>query len=310
MDRPVVAAIDVGGTRIKSALVTREGVEVVALTRPTPERLDVDGALVDAAVDTVGALRDAATRDGHEVAVAAVGLVVPGIVDDAQGSGAMVGQPGLARPARRRAAGAGSSALPGRVRPRRACRAGGRGQVRRRARLASNAVFVRDRHREWPAHSCSTDGSSSADGWSGELGHLVVEPGGPRCGCGGRGCLEAVASAAAVESAYAAPAPATRRDAAAVAELVARVETGRPPAVWQGAVDALARAVVATVTLTGVERVVVGGGLSRSGEVLLRPLRSAVESALTFQRRPTIVQAALGDRAGCLGAACLAWDRT
>jgi glucokinase len=62
------------------------------------------------------------------------------------------------------------------------------------------------------------------------------------------------------------------------------------------------------VTLTGVERIIVGGGLSRSGDVLLQPLREAVSDALTFQRRPSVEPAALGDRAGCLGAACLAWD--
>ena len=305
MDRPVVAAIDVGGTRIKSALVTREGVEVVSLTRPTPERLDVDGALVDAAVDTVDALRDAATRDGHEVAVAAVGLVVPGIVDDGRGLARWSANLGwrdlpVAEPLER------VLALP--VAFGHDVRAGLVAEARfGAARLASNAVFVAIG--TGVAGALLLDGRViSADGWSGELGHLVVEPGGPRCACGGRGCLEAVASAAAVESAYAAS-TGTRRDAAAVAELVAG---GDLPAttVWQGAVDALARAVVATVTLTGVERVVVGGGLSRSGEVLLRPLRSAVESALTFQRPPTIVQAALGDRAGCLGASCLAWDRT
>ena len=42
-----------------------------------------------------------------------------------------------------------------------------------------------------------------ADGSAGELGHVVVEPGGPVCGCGARGCLEAVSSASAVERAYA-----------------------------------------------------------------------------------------------------------
>lgn len=305
MDRPVVAAIDVGGTRIKSALVTREGVEVVALTRPTPARLDLDGALVEAAVDTVAALRDAASRAGHEVGLAAVGLVVPGIVDDRVGLARWSANLGwrdllVAQPLEQ------AVGLP--VAFGHDVRAGLVAEVRfGAARHAANAVFVAIG--TGVAGALLLDGRVvSADGWSGELGHLVVEPGGPLCGCGAHGCLEAVASAAAVESAYAA-ATGTHRDAAAVADLVAGGD-GPATLVWQGAVEALARAVVATVTLTGVDRVVVGGGLSRSGEVLLGPLRSAVESALTFQRPPTIVQAALGDRAGCLGASCLAWDRT
>jgi glucokinase len=146
----------------------------------------------------------------------------------------------------------------------------------------------------------------SADGWSGELGHVVVEPGGAQCPCGQRGCLEMVASASAVEHAYAA-----RSGEGVGADVVAaRVAAGEPAAqeVWARAVDALARALVMTVTLTGVDLVLVGGGLSRSGELLLAPLREAVDTAMTFQRRPRIITAALGDRAGCLGSACLAWD--
>jgi glucokinase len=64
------------------------------------------------------------------------------------------------------------------------------------------------------------------------------------------------------------------------------------------------------VTVTGAELVVVGGGLARSGEVLLGPLREAIRRSLTFQRMPRLLDASLGDRAGCLGAACLAWELT
>jgi glucokinase len=78
--------------------------------------------------------------------------------------------------------------------------------------------------------------------------------------------------------------------------------------VWAGAVRALGQAIVMTVTLTGVDLVLVGGGLSQSGEVLLKPLRDDVDGRLTFQRPPTIQRAGLGDRAGSLGASCLIWD--
>ena len=64
------------------------------------------------------------------------------------------------------------------------------------------------------------------------------------------------------------------------------------------------------VTLTGVDLVLVGEGLAQSGDLLLEPLRRDVAGALTFQRPPVLRRAALGDRAGCLGAACLAWDLT
>jgi glucokinase len=78
--------------------------------------------------------------------------------------------------------------------------------------------------------------------------------------------------------------------------------------VWARAVAALAQAVVATVTITGVDLVLIGGGLAESGATLLDPLRADVASRLTFQRPPRLERAALGVRAGCLGAACLAWD--
>ncbi len=50
-----------------------------------------------------------------------------------------------------------------------------------------------------------------------------------------------------------------------------------------------------------------GGGLAEAGELLLAPVRTALAAQLTFQRRPKVVRAALGDEAGCLGAGLYAW---
>jgi glucokinase len=145
-----------------------------------------------------------------------------------------------------------------------------------------------------------------ADGWAGELGHLVVDSAGRICPCGQRGCLETIASAAAVERAYAAEVG-TQLSAETIA---VRAAAGEPAAarVWASAVAALAAVIVTTVTLTGVELVLIGGGLGQSGDILLAPLRTGVIGRLTWQRKPRIERAALGDRAGTLGAACLAWD--
>jgi glucokinase len=65
-------------------------------------------------------------------------------------------------------------------------------------------------------------------------------------------------------------------------------------------------AIVTTVTLTGVELVVIGD-LCQSADILFTPLRTEVTGWITGQRTPRIERAALGDRAGTLGAACLAW---
>jgi len=135
---------------------------------------------------------------------------------------------------------------------------------------------------------------------------LVVDPTGPACRCGATGCLEVIASAAAIEREFAA-----RTGGAAPAEEIAvRASAGDPDAsaVWARATAALAQAIVATVTITGVDLVLIGGGLAESGAALLDPLRADVASRLTFQRPPRLERAAFGARAGCLGAACLAWD--
>jgi glucokinase len=72
-------------------------------------------------------------------------------------------------------------------------------------------------------------------------------------------------------------------------------------------VDALADALAAAVTLVAPALVVVGGGLAEAGAQLIDPLDAALAARLTFQRRPRLVRARLGDEAGRLGAALLAW---
>ena len=294
-----------GGTRTKSALVDEHGVEVVARTAPTPGGLDRPGALASAVEAALAELVHLAAREADPPEVVAVGVVVPGLVDDEAGVARYSANLGwrdeqVVWPL--------EDALHLPVALGHDVRAGLLAESRwGAARAARHALFL-------PlgtgiAGALMLDGHViSADGWSGELGHVVVEPDGPVCGCGARGCLEAVASAAAIETAYAA-----RSGERVGADVVAaRVVAGEPAAqeVWARAVAALGRALVAAVTMTGVDLVLVGGGLVRSGELLLAPLRDAVESGLTFQRRPRIISAALGDRAGCLGSACLAWDLT
>ncbi|MGW3654430.1 ROK family protein [Streptomyces sp. NPDC005151] len=148
---------------------------------------------------------------------------------------------------------------------------------------------------------------AGAHGYAGEIGHIVVRPDGPDCGCGQRGCLETLASASAVSRAWAAASGDPEADAADCAKAV---ESGDPAAVrvWQDAVDALAAGLVTALTLLDPRTLIIGGGLAEAGETLFVPLRAAVEERVTFQKLPDIVPAALGDTAGCLGAGLLAWD--
>lgn len=148
---------------------------------------------------------------------------------------------------------------------------------------------------------------AGAHGYAGEIGHIVVRPDGPDCGCGQRGCLETLASAAAVTRAWAEASGDPDADAADCAKAV---ESGdqRAMRVWHDAVDALAAGLVTALTLLDPRTLIIGGGLAEAGETLFTPLRAAVEERVTFQKLPAIVPAALGDTAGCLGAGLLAWD--
>ncbi|MFE6416980.1 ROK family protein [Streptomyces rochei] len=148
---------------------------------------------------------------------------------------------------------------------------------------------------------------SGAHGFAGEIGHVVVRPGGLPCPCGQRGCLERFASASAVSQAWAEACGDPEADAADCAKAV---DSGDPRAlaVWQDAVDALADGLVTALTLLDPRVLIIGGGLAEAGETLFSPLRDAVRRRVTFQKLPRIVPAALGDTAGCLGAGLLAWD--
>ncbi|NEA93101.1 ROK family protein, partial [Actinospica acidiphila] len=148
---------------------------------------------------------------------------------------------------------------------------------------------------------------AGAHGFAGEIGHIVVRPGGAECPCGQRGCLERFASASAVSRSWAEASGDPDADAADCATAVASGDE-RAARVWQEAVDALADGLVTALTLLDPRTLIIGGGLAEAGETLFTPLREAVRRRLTFQKLPSLVPAALGDTAGCLGAGLLAWD--
>ncbi|GIF24138.1 sugar kinase [Paractinoplanes tereljensis] len=152
------------------------------------------------------------------------------------------------------------------------------------------------------------DGSTygGAHGAAGELGHIVVRPGGTPCGCGARGCLEAETSARSIGRRYA---EISGKSGATAFDVVARLD--QDPAarqVWHEAIDALADGLLTAQALYDVDVLVLGGGLAEAGEALLEPLRNELKKRLTFHRMPRIVKAELGDTAGCKGAALLALD--
>jgi glucokinase len=295
----VVLAMDVGGTRVKCALVDRSGRVLHTERHPTGAERGPD-AVVLSILEIADLLAGKARADGRRPA--AVGVVVPGVIDEAAGVAAWSANVGFRDvPLRDRvAAHTGLPAAFGHD-----VRAGGLAEARLGGgRRGRHVLFVAIGTGIAAASVVEGRTYAGAHGAAGELGHVVVRPGGPPCRCGGRGCLEAVASASALARRYTA---ATGRAATAV-EVVARAGAGEPAAgqAWQETIDALADGLHTAQSLFDPDTVVLGGGLAEAGDALLVPLRTALPARLTFQREPELVRATLGDDAGCLGAALLA----
>ncbi|MFF5483427.1 ROK family protein [Streptomyces sp. NPDC012935] len=299
-----VIALDVGGTGMKAALAAASGELLHQARRPTGRERGPD-AVVEGILDFAGELRAYGEERFGEPAAAA-GIAVPGIVDEDQGVAAYSANLGWRDVPLRRLLAERLGGVP--VALGHDVRTGGLAEGRIGAgKGADRFLFV-------PlgtgiAGAIGIDGrvEAGAHGFAGEIGHIVVRPGGAPCPCGQRGCLERFASAAAVSEAWAAACGDPEADAADCAKAVT---SGDPNAVrvWHEAVDALADGLVTALTLLDPRTLIIGGGLAEAGETLFTPLRKAVRRRVTFQKLPSIVPAALGDTAGCLGAGLLAWD--
>ena len=114
-----------------------------------------------------------------------------------------------------------------------------------------------------------------AHGMAGEIGHIPVDPAGPRCVCGGYGCLEVFAAGPAIAAQAAAAFPGDAPDTRRVYAL-AQAGDATAAAIVARAATYLARAVYLLVLSYDVDKVVVGGGVTRSGAAFERPLRRAL----------------------------------
>ncbi|MEU3333522.1 ROK family protein [Streptomyces sp. NPDC006668] len=298
-----VIALDVGGTGMKAALVGAGG-ELLHQARRATGRERGPDAVVEGILDFAAELRAHGADRFGEPATAA-GVAVPGIVDEPRGVAAYSANLGWRDVPLRDLL---SRRLGVPVALGHDVRTGGLAEGRIGAgRGADRFLFVPLGTGIAGAIGIAGRVEAGAHGFAGEIGHIVVRPGGAPCPCGQVGCLERYASAAAVSEAWAAASGDPGADAADCAKAVA---SGDPNAVrvWQEAVDALADGLVTALTLLDPRTLIIGGGLAEAGETLFTPLREAVGRRVTFQKLPSIVPAALGDTAGCLGAGLLAWD--
>ncbi len=157
-------------------------------------------------------------------------------------------------------------------------------------------------------------------GGAGEVGHMTVLPDGPACGCGARGCLEALCAGPAIarraralltqgrtsmlEQMVGSPEEITAQLVAAAA---ARGDS-LAAEVWAETVRLLAVGVGNVITLLAPEAVILGGGVAATGEQLLGPLRPLVRERVRMLpvERVQLLSAALGAESGVCGALVMA----
>lgn len=292
--------IDLGATNTKWVVAEQRGGDWTPIDRGQVATLAADGA--DAVVARMIGLAHAA-RTTH-AAIASIGVGVPGLYDPTSGCtrwltnmpGGWKGQP-VAAPI--------SAALGLPVTLINDARAFGLAELRAGAGRGARTM-IGFTLGTGVGGVVAIDGQvhDGHDGAAGELGHQTIDPDGPWCSCGNRGCLESyaradqVAAACGTDTAEAAVAAARAGDALALAGLA---QVGRYLGIGIGNM---------IVALTP-DRVVLGGGVSAAGELLLEPIRAELRRRvhLTDLDDIELALAELGIWAGAIGAAIRGAER-
>lgn len=273
-----VLGVGVGGTAIKTWWRGAAGPTV-----PTP-RGDATG---ESTADVIAQL-------AADLPVSAIGVAVPGIVDDEAGIARHSVNLGW-RDVPLRALVSARTGRPATLTH--DVRAGGVAEWRTGAGAGrEGALLFAALGTGLALALVDASGRPAGTGWAGEVGQLRY-PSGPHAGLR----VEQVASAGGLAARFGAP------DAATV--LAASIAgDARAAAVWDETVEAVAEALAWAVAVAGPATVVVGGGLALAGEALFAPLRDAFAARLGELPHPALVAAQHGPSAGALGAALLAAD--
>ncbi|MFC4031475.1 ROK family protein [Streptomyces polygonati] len=303
---PLVAALDIGGTKIAGALVDADGQLVSRARRPTPAGEDGE-TVMRAVAEVVAELR----ADPRWPAAVAVGIGSAGPVDAAHGTVSPVNVPGWRDfPLVPRVAEAAGGGLPVVLT--------GDGVAMTAAEHWQGAARGYD-NALCMVVSTGVGGGlvlggtllPGPTGNAGHIGHISVDLDGDLCPCGSRGCVERIASGPniarrAVDSGWRPPAG-TFPTAAAVAT---SARAGDPLALasFDRAAQALAAGIAATATLVEIHVAVIGGGVANAGPLLFDPLREHLTryATLSFAAGVEVVPAKLGTDAGLVGAAAAA----
>ncbi|MEW2069334.1 ROK family protein [Streptomyces sp. NPDC007346] len=305
MHTDLVAALDIGGTKIAGALVDGDGTLLVRAQRPTPAREGAE-AVMGAVDEVLGELTASPLWDR----AGSAGIGSAGPVDAAAGTVSPVNVPGwrgfpLVERVRKTIGGLPVALVGDGVAMTAAEHWLGA------ARGYDNALCL--------VVSTGVGGGLVLDGTlhpgpsgnAGHIGHISVDLDGDVCPCGARGCVERIASGPniarrALEGGWL-PGPDGDTTAAAVA---AAARAGDPVAIasYERAAQALAAGIAATATLVEIDIAVVGGGVAGAGEVLFAPLRRSLRdyATLSFVQGLTVAPAVMGTDAGLVGAAAAA----
>ncbi|MEU2158757.1 ROK family protein [Streptomyces sp. NPDC019396] len=305
MHNDLVAALDIGGTKIAGALVDTAGRILLRAQRPTPAREDAETVMC--AVDEVLGELVASPLWAH---TKAVGIGSAGPVDASAGTVSPVNVPGWR-----------GFPLVDRVRT-----ASGGLPVEL---VGDGVAMTAAEHwlgaaRGYDDALCMVVSTGVGGGLvlggrphpgptgnAGHIGHISVDLDGEKCPCGGRGCVERIASGPsiarrALDKGWR-PGPDGDTSAAAVAAAAA---AGDPVAAasFERAAQALAAAIAAVAALVEIRIAVIGGGVAGAGDVLFVPLRKALHdyATLSFVQGVVVAPARTGRDAGLLGAAAAA----
>jgi glucokinase len=319
-DGPPVLGIDLGGTKILGAVVAADHRILGRAKRPTPAR-EGGPAIVEAMVSCVDETLRSAGLGRQDIAAAGIGS--PGPLDTK--SGVILFSANLN--VRNFPIGPELAAVLDRpVLVQNDVRVGGYAEFRLGAGRGYRdivAAFVGT-----GIGGCVIQGGemlTGSTGNAGEIGHIIIKAGGPRCGCGARGCLEALASKTAigrrVQKAVRKGLPTVLGDKMArkggrlksgdLAEAVATKDLVALKEVYRAA-HYLGLGLGSLINVVGPEIVIIGGGVAGAlGPPYVDLVRTAARSqALTDpEGLVRIERAALGDDAGILGAALLAREK-
>ncbi|MGA2455206.1 MAG: ROK family protein [Solirubrobacteraceae bacterium] len=308
--------IDLGGTKIQAAIVDDVQNVLGSARRPTP----TDGGPADVAAEMETALRDAAkAAELDPSALAGVGVGSPGTIDA-----------GNVTSARNLPAWEGTFPLAATLEAALGCPV----SVGNDVQVATDAEFKLGAGRLYSSllgvfWGTGVGGGLILDGkpWTGrggagEIGHVVVEIDGARCTCGRRGCMEAYAGRASMET-YVSRLHQEKGRKTDLFKLMAEHERTRlTSGIWaralergdklavqtlERAVRALGAGIASVVNVLDVEGVIIGGGLGiRLGHPYAKLITEAMQPHLFADSRPPHVHvAALGDLGGAIGASLL-----